>query len=130
MTAEDFAAIGGMPPEKAFHAFLERGKFMIQRSASSGRHVFFPRIAEPGTGATDLEWVEASGLGTVYSVTVVRVRPPALPYNVVLVDLAEGPRIMSRVDGIAPDAVRIGMQVRAAIAREDDKPLIVFTPDA
>jgi len=97
---------------------------------SSGRYVFFPRIAEPGTGAMDLEWVEASGLGTVYSVTIVRVKPPAQPYNVVLVDLAEGPRIMSRVDGVAPDAVRIGMQMRAHITREDEKPLIVFTPDA
>ena len=41
----------------------------------------------------------ASGAGTVYSVTVVHPRPPDEPYNVVLVDLAEGPRMMSRVVG-------------------------------
>ncbi len=118
----------GIQPEKQFHAFLADGRFMIQRSRSSGRHVFYPRLAEPGTGATDLDWVEASGNGTIYSVTVIRPRPPALAYNVVLVDLAEGPRIMSRVDGIEPDAVRIGMAVKAGIIQEDDKPLIVFRP--
>ena len=33
---------------------------MIQKSRSTGGHVFYPRVAEPGTGATDLEWVAAS----------------------------------------------------------------------
>jgi uncharacterized OB-fold protein len=101
---------------------------MIQRSRSTGGHVFYPRIAEPVTGAEDLEWVEASGDGTVHAVTVVRKRDPAENYNVVLVDLAEGPRLMSRVDGIAPDAVTIGMAVHASIITEQDKPLLVFVP--
>lgn len=127
-TPDSNHAIAAHYPEKEFHAFLAEGRFMIQRSRSSGRHVFFPRIAEPETGAMDLEWVPASGRGLVYSVTVVRPRPPAAPYNVALVDLEEGPRIMSRVDGIEPDAVRIGMQVAAQIKHEDDKPLIVFVP--
>lgn len=113
-------------PERDFHAFLADGKFMIQRSRSSGRHVFYPRLVEPFTGADDLEWVEASGKGTVYSATVVRPRPPAVPYNVVLVDLAEGPRILSRVDGLAEPEVPIGMAVTARIIKEDDKPLIIF----
>ena len=116
-------------PESDFHAFLADGRFMIQRSRSSGRHVFYPRLVEPLTGADDLDWVEASGRGTVYSVTVIRPRPPAVPYNVVLVDLAEGPRIMSRVDGMAAEDVRIGMAVTARIVQEDDKPLIVFVAD-
>ena len=45
---------------------------MLQRCSSSGAFVFYPRVAEPGSGATTLEWVEASGRGTVYSTTVVR----------------------------------------------------------
>jgi uncharacterized OB-fold protein len=125
---EGAAVMSNTHPEKEFHAFVAEGRFMIQRSRSSGRHVFYPRVAEPGTGAMDLEWVEPSGRGTVYSVTVVRPRPPAVPYNVVLVDLEEGPRIMSRVDGIAPFDVHIGMPVEVRIIAEDDKPLIVFVP--
>lgn len=116
-------------PERDFHGFVADGRFMIQRSRSSGKHVFYPRLVEPGTGADDLEWVEASGKGTVYSATVVRPRPPAMPYNVVLVDLAEGPRIMSRVDEVPVDDVKIGMAVTARIIQEDDKPLIVFVPN-
>ena len=34
-------------PEAQFRAFLKQGKFMIQRSKSTGRHVFYPRIAAP-----------------------------------------------------------------------------------
>lgn len=123
-------AAAAIHPERDFHAFLAEGRFMIQRSRSSGRHVFYPRLVEPSTGADDLEWVEASGSGTVYSVTVIRPRPPAAPYNVVLVDLAEGPRIMARVDGVAAEDVRIGMAVSARIIQEGDAPLIVFVADA
>ncbi|MCC2673160.1 MAG: hypothetical protein K0R58_107 [Ramlibacter sp.] len=113
-------------PEQEYFAHLAQGRFVLQRSRSSGRHVFYPRVAEPVTGARDLEWVPASGLGTVHAVTVMRPKPPQQPYNVVLVDLDEGPRMMSRVEGVAPEAVRIGMRVRARIAMQDDKPLVVF----
>lgn len=115
-------------PEAQYRAFLAEGRFMIQRAAGSGRHVFYPRVAEPGTGDTDLEWVPASGQGTVYATTVVRKRPPQPSYNVALVDLAEGPRMMSRVIGIEPDQVRIGMAVRARIIDDDGTPLLVFEP--
>lgn len=115
-------------PEAEWRAHLAEGRFMILRSCSTGGHVFYPRVAEPKTGADDLEWVEASGHGTVHAVTIVRKKDPAESYNVVLVDLAEGPRLMSRVDGIEVDAVKIGMPVRASIITEGDKPLLVFVP--
>lgn len=113
-------------PEQEFFAHLAQGKFMLQRSRSSGKCFFYPRVAEPVTGARDLEWVEASGRGTVHATTVVRVKPPQQPYNVVLVDLEEGPRLMSRVEGIAPDAVYIGMKVQARIGSQDERPLLLF----
>jgi uncharacterized protein len=117
-----------MNPEKEFFEHLASGRFMIQKSRSTGAHVYYPRVAEPGTGATDLEWVAASGHGTVYSTTVIRAKPPAPNANLALIDLAEGPRMMSRVDGIAPEAVKIGMAVRARVIIEDDHPLVVFEP--
>jgi len=117
-----------LQPEAEWRARLAGGRFMIQRSRSTGGHVFYPRVAEPGTGAEDLEWVEASGEGIVHAVTVVRKKDPADNYNVVLVDLAEGPRLMSRVDGLPADQVAIGLKVRAHIIEEGDKPLLVFVP--
>ena len=115
-------------PTKAYLQFLETGRFMLQRSRSTGRYVFYPRLMAPGTGETDLEWVEASGHGQVYSTTVIRQKPPAPNANIVLIDLAEGPRMMSRVDGIAPENVHIGMAVKAAVIREGEQSLVVFRP--
>jgi uncharacterized OB-fold protein len=115
-------------PDADFQRFLAEGRFMIQRSRSSGQYVFYPRTIAPRTGARDLEWVEVSGLGTVYSTTVIRKKPPEPSYNVALIDLEEGPRMMSRVEGVAPDDVRIGMVVRAKIVSEEGEPVIVFEP--
>lgn len=116
-------------PQAEYFAHLAEGRFMIQRSASSGAYVFYPRLAEPGTGARDLEWVAASGQGTVFSTTVVRKKDPAQSYNVALIDLAEGPRMMSRVVGVPPEDVQIGMPVQAEIIAGDEGPLVVFRPD-
>jgi uncharacterized OB-fold protein len=117
-----------MHPEKENFEFLAKGEFMLQRCRSSGSFIYYPRIAEPRTGATDLEWVKASGLGTVYSTTVIRQKPPKTDYNLALIDLAEGPRMMSRVQSIAPQDVRIGMSVRAKIVTEQDRHFVVFEP--
>lgn len=114
-------------PEQEYLAFLAQGKFMIQRSRDTGRYIFYPRVAEPLTGSTNLEWVEASGRGTVYSTTVVRKKPEAGgDYNVVLVDLEEGPRMMSRVIGLPPTEVKIGMKVKAKVVKEKDESMVVF----
>ena len=115
-------------PDADFHRFLAEGRFMIQRSRGGGNYIFYPRAVAPGTGARDLEWVEASGRGTVYSTTVVRKKPPEPSYNVALIDLEEGPRMMSRVEGVAPDAVAIGMAVKARIVEQDGAPVVVFEP--
>lgn len=117
-------------PEKEYLQYLAQGEFKIQRSRSTGRYVFYPRVAAPVTGETDLEWVSPSGRGTVYAVTVVNQKPPDQPYNVVLVDLEEGPRMMARVDGVPPEAVHIGMAVQAQVIREGETALVVFTPVA
>jgi uncharacterized OB-fold protein len=114
-------------PTNEYLTYLAQGRFVIQRSRSSGAYVFYPRVAEPRTGATDLEWVEASGRGTVYATTVQRNKSPAPDTNVVLVDLAEGPRMLSRVEGIAAAEVRIGMAVQARVV-VGDMPYVVFDP--
>jgi uncharacterized OB-fold protein len=109
-------------PEARFKAFLAEGRFMLQRSRSTGQHVFYPRIAVPGSGETDLDWVAASGNGSVYAITTNRAREGS--YNVALVDLAEGPRMMSRIEGV--ETVPIGTRVKARIVPVDGKPAIVF----
>lgn len=117
-----------LQPDQQYRAYLAVGRFMIQRALLSGAYFFYPRVLEPASGSEQWEWVEASGLGTVYSTTVVRVRRPAADYNVALIDLAEGPRMMSRLIGVPPEEVRIGMQVRARIQDIEGVPAVVFEP--
>lgn len=117
-----------LTPERSWLEALEQGRFLLQRRASTGAFIFPPRVAEPRTGATDLEWVPASGAGVVHAVTVIAPRPPAAPYTVALIDLAEGPRVMGRVEGIAPDQVRIGLAVQARVGRIEGVPALLFTP--
>ena len=101
---------------------------MIQRSRASGHYFFYPRIAVPGTGETDIEWVCPSGAGAIYAVTVIRKKDPVESYNIVLVELAEGPRLMSTVEGIDHDAIKIGMRVQAQVKTDGPEPKLVFVP--
>jgi uncharacterized protein len=115
-------------PESHWRSALAAGHILLQRSQSSGAYLFPPRVITPGTGTDDLEWVELAGGGTVYSVTTIFPKPPAEPYNVVLVDLDEGPRMMSRVVVAADLDVTIGMRVRARIGTKDGAPIVLFDP--
>lgn len=79
-----------------------------------GFPVFRPRVGD------GLQWRVSAGLGTVYAVTVVHPRGEDEAYNIVLVDLDEGFRMMSSVVGDEP--VVIGARV-AVRWREDDVPV-------
>ena len=127
MTNADY--FSGPGPERQYLDYIAEGKFMIQRSKSTGEYVHYPRTLAPGTGTADLEWVEASGEATVYATTVNRQRPEkGGDYNIALIDLKEGPRMMSRVIGVEPADVKIGMKVRAKVDKIGDTPAIVFEP--
>ena len=119
----------GESPERRFFAALAEGRFELQHCPACARGVFYPRTHCPRCGGDSLEWREASGRGAVYATSVVRRRPEqGPPYNVALIDLAEGPRMMSRVEGVAPEAVRIGMAVTASVDRSGETPMVVFRP--
>ena len=121
-------------PMAMFRQHLQDGRFMIQKAPTSGRHVWPPRVFEPGNLGDMLEWVPAKGTGVVYAMTTVRRRADrGGDYNLALVELDEGPRIMSRVEGLPPDDVVIGMSVVARVetppwSPDNAEPVIVFYP--
>jgi uncharacterized protein len=118
-------------PGVAFQRFLQAGELRLQHCPGCARQIFYPRAVCPYCGGTSLEWRRASGAGTVYSTTIVRQRPErGGDYNVAIVELEEGARLLSRVEGVAADAVRIGMKVRAAIRGGGESALVVFEPAA
>lgn len=124
----DAAPPDPLGPEAQFLAHLAAGRLMLQRARASGRCFFPPRLAEPATGDTALEWIAAQGTGHVYSVTVQYPRPPAPPHAVVLVDLEEGVRMLSHMPSVAAESIRIGDRVRARIVTDGENPMVVFDP--
>jgi len=116
-------------PLKTYIDHLNRGELAYQFSREAERAVFYPRVLCPFTGSDQLEWRISKGLGTVYATTIVH---PAegKPFNVALVDCDEGFRLMSRVEDIAPEQVRIGQRVRFRVhpSEGDEAPYPVFAP--
>lgn len=102
--------------QEAFRLALEEGHFLIQCCDDCRRHVYFPRELCPHCGGGSLQAVEPCGQGRVHAVTTVRRKPQdGGDLNVSLIELAEGVRLMSRVEGVAPDQVAIGMAVKARV---------------
>ncbi len=121
------AAVADMGTQKQYFDHLSQGRFMIQRCADCARHVFHPREICPHCGSDALAWVAPAGRATVYSYTTVARKPEAGgDYNVSLIDLEEGVRMMSSVVGMPPDQVRIGMAVRAVIGERDGAAAVLF----
>jgi len=108
-------------------AALAEGKFLIQQCNDCSKHIYFPREVCPHCGSDAVQFASPSGQGTVYAVTTVRRKPAdGGDYNVSLVDLDEGPRLMSRVDNLKPDEVKIGQRVKARVVVADGKGVVVF----
>ena len=115
--------------QRAYFTHLAEGRFLIQRCGACDRHVFYPRVLCVHCGSPRLDWVAPAGTGTVYSTSIVRRKAEdGGDYNVALVDLDEGVRMMSRIEGVALDRIAIGMRVRARIAAGDEGPVVVFDP--
>jgi uncharacterized OB-fold protein len=92
------------------------GKLMIQRCNKTGQTFLYSRQLVPGVDESQVEWVEASGKGEIYSFTVAR-RPAGAafaddcPYVIASITLEEGARIMTNVVTDDVDSVKIGMPV-------------------
>jgi uncharacterized OB-fold protein len=119
----------------AFFDGTARGVFLVRRAAGSGE-ILAPSAEQDSAGGTDLEWVEASGLGRVLSWAFVPQRgtgsggPTELTIGVVQLD--EGPWWWTQLIGVERDAVAEGLRVRAVFVKsgpaETDEYVPVFAP--
>ena len=105
--------------EEAMRPFWQgarEGRLMIQRCGQCGS------FQGPTAGlcieclSESLEWVQASGKGTVHAYGIMHQRYHAgfvddIPYNVGVVELDEGPRLNTNILGVSNDALRVGMTV-------------------
>jgi uncharacterized OB-fold protein len=103
---------------KAYWEGTKSHQLLLRKCRACGRYHFYPRDFCPSCFSFDVEWVKASGRGTVYSVTVCHL-PAAgfkdvVPYNLALVELEEGPRMMTNIVDCPNDDIKIGMAVEVA----------------
>ena len=114
-------------PERLYFQFLENGEWKIQFCTHCRRAVFYPRVACPHCGEDALEWLAPQGAGTVYSSsTIYRSPEQGGSYNVSLIDIDEGVRLMGCVQGCLPSEVKIGQRVRARIEKREGGARLVF----
>ncbi len=91
-------------------------RLLLPKCRACGTVFFFPNKFCPDCLSEDIEWIEAEGKGTVHTFSIVY-RPPGpafapdVPYVVAIIELAEGPRMMSNIVDVEPEDVRIGMPV-------------------
>jgi len=110
------------------------GKLLIKRCSGCGKRHFYPRPFCPHCWSADVDWEEASGKATIYTYSIVRQNdlPPwneRVPYVAAIVDLAEGPRMMTNVIGVDLEKVAVGMAVEVSFQKiSDDVTIPVFRP--
>ena len=122
---------GTLSPRATWDWYLERGLLAFQVDAT-GVAVFPPRPVAPMNAAGPLRWKVSKGRGMVYAATFLHGRDTP-PRSIILVDLDEGFRIMSRleppipagVDTAAP-AELVGARVRLVPDRSEQRPLPIF----
>jgi len=124
------------PEMEPFWSAARERRLVVQRCTGCGALRFPARPRCSGCLGSVAEWVPVSGRGEVFSYVVMHqaMHPgfaAVAPYAVVVVQLAEGVRMLSGMTGIAPDEIRIGMPVEVTFEeRGPDVMLPVFRPAA
>jgi uncharacterized protein len=107
-----------------WNAARER-RLLVRRCNDCGRMHFMPRHLCPACWSERLEWVQSSGTGTVHSFTVIRRAPLAafaeqVPYVVALIELDEGPRMVTNIVGEGALQAAIGDRVEVVFEDRGD----------
>lgn len=104
------------PGTKPFWDAARAHRLMVPHCRSCDRPHFYPRELCPFCHSDDLEWVELSGKGEVYSYTIAR-KPAGpifaadVPYVIAMIALDEGPRMLTNIVTDDVEALRIGDRV-------------------
>jgi uncharacterized OB-fold protein len=110
------------------------GKLLIKRCNACNEPFFYPRPFCPRCWSDDVVWEESSGRATLYTWSVVRQNdlppwPARVPYVAAVVDLDEGPRMLTNIEDCDVDALTVGMKVEVAFREENDEITVpVFRP--
>ncbi len=117
-----------------FWEAARENRLIIQKCPDCDEYVFYPRLMCPHCTSDNLEWVAASGKGTIFSYTVVMNNSPSafindMPYVVALIRLDEGVQMLSNIVECDPDQLTCDMPVEVTFEKlNDDFTLPKFRP--
>jgi uncharacterized OB-fold protein len=128
--------ISPSPEAAPFWAAAARHEFVLPYCPACAGYFFYPRVLCPTCGSRAVEWRPATGRGTLHTFCIqYRSGLPgyvdAGPFVTAMVDLAEGPRLMSLLVGVPaePERIRCGTPVEVTyLDYEDGQVLPVFRP--
>lgn len=112
-------------PIETYREGLRAGRLRYQRCETCTSAVFFPRVVCPHCGSDRLDWLDSEGTGRIYSTTTTRSRSG--DYNVSLIDLDEGFRMMCTVSDEIEHEPRIGERVSAVVPKGTTAETLVFS---
>ncbi|NUR83192.1 MAG: Zn-ribbon domain-containing OB-fold protein [Nonomuraea sp.] len=109
------------PETQPFWDGAAAGELRIQRCTQCERHYFYPRPACPRCGSEQVEWVTASGRGTLYSYVINHGPAPGFeaPYVIAVVELEEGVRMMTNLVGVEPDPEQLPLDLPLRVTFEE-----------
>lgn len=124
------------PEGSYFWQQLADGHVVLPHCSTCDEAFFYPRVLCPRCGSRAVDWIPASGAGTLYAFCVhYRSGAPGLrdatPFATAVVDLAEGPRVMGFLLDVPEDPERIRCDVPVVaepIAVGDGKNALAFRP--
>ena len=124
------------PEAKPYWDGLKEHKLMLPKCDDCGKPFFYPRILCPNCHSRNISWIQASGKGKLFSFQIAhRSLNPAfkveLPCVVAMIELEEGPRMMSNLINVepSPDVVKCDMPVEVVFEKQnDDVTLALFQP--
>ena len=121
---EDFPRPPASGDGAEFWDFARKGELRIQRCTACGLHRYFPRPRCSNCQSALFDWALCAGTGSVHSFTICY--PPVLPafaakvpYNVVVVELDEGPFIVSNLVDCENEEITVGMPVTVCFLEID-----------
>ncbi len=122
------------PASQPFWDGTRAGELRLQLCAGCARHVLYPRPRCPHCHSDRLNWVRASGRGRLYSYNISHLAAPGwegeTPYVIAVVELEEGPRMLSGLVGVAakPELLPLDLPLEVVFEKRGEQVLPMFRP--
>jgi hypothetical protein len=113
------------PETQPFWDGTRAGELRLQRCDACSHSYFPPRPFCPKCASRKVSWYKASGRASLYSYVIHHRPVPGFtpPYSIAVVELAEGPRMMTNIVGCpqTPEALELDMPLEVTFTAVGDQ---------